>query len=279
MWIGLHSLRQSNNQGGWAFLGIGAIFAAIGLAYVVSLIIGCVKLWRGDFDGSDGAQGSPQPWQMREHWSQAEVQSENRNNFVTALVVAIFGSVVAVVALAAMWPRAQAVRGMDWLVLLFPLGALFSLGRCVFLCLRWVKYGTARLRLRCVPLRSGSVLEGFIQIPRRIHPKGGFSVRLACVKKVKVGSGKHRRTHEETLWQAEQIVSGDALESTSRSVQIAVSVRIPKALPPAGEHEHTRIAWQLRVSAQMPGLDYATDFLLPVFACSEVSSDVVRRTV
>ena len=272
VWIGIHSLRQSSNEGGWAFLGIGAIFATIGLAYVVILIVGCVKLWRGDFDGPGGMQGSPQPWQAREDWARGEVRSESRNEFVTALVAAIFGSAVAAIALAAMWPRTETIRGMDWLVLLFPLGALFVIGRCVFLGRRWLKYGDAQLQLKAVPLRPGDVLDGIVQIPRRIHPQGGFNLRLACVKKVTVGSGKRKRTREETLWQAEQVVSGDALESALRSVQFPVAFQIPKAMPPTSQHDRTSIIWRLHVRARMPGLDYATDFVLPVFAAAPVAN-------
>jgi hypothetical protein len=153
-----------------------------------------------------------------------------------------------------------------WLVLLFPLGALFMIVRCAFLGRRWWKYGDARLQLESVPLRPSHVLEGIIQIPRRIHPQGGFNLRLACVKRVKVGTGKRQRTDEETLWQADQVVSGEALESAPRSVQFAVAFQIPKALPSTSQHDRTSILWRLHVGARMPGLDYVTLFVLPVFA-------------
>ena len=265
MGMGINGWRQSPHEGNLAFILVGGVFMAIGLFYIGIMLRGLVKLWHGDFDSAVDLTIPIQPWQRRRDWALGEIQSETRSDFISALMAGIFGGLIATIAAFSLWPRRHSLEGLEWMALLFPLGALLLIGRSVFLGWRWLKFGEARLRLQTVPLRPGAMLVGVIHISRRIHPRSGFALRLACVKKTTIGTGKHRRVQEETLWRAEQRISGETLEAKSSGVQFVVTFQLPKSAPATRNEARKEILWRLRVSARMPGLNYVTDFVLPVF--------------
>lgn len=148
-------------------------------------------------------------------------------------------------------------------------GAIFELiGVAMTVAL---KYGDSVLHLRVIPLTPGGALEGVIQVPRRLHPRDGFTLRLLCVNQITSGSGKHRHTREEKLWQIEQAVAADRLETAPRSLKIPVAFRLATDAPPSRKAGQAEVLWRLEARARIPGLDYATHFVLPVFAAKPVT--------
>jgi hypothetical protein len=266
LWRKFHDLRQSIDPELWLPIGIGVSCLLLGVTLAVAIIFARRKLHRGLSGAPGGERGPVQPWRVRKDWARGKVLGEHRSGFIAALVSAVFGSLIAGTMVFVSWPPKEPQQWRGWLFLLFPLAALCLVARAAMLGRRWLKYGDSVLHLRVVPLTPGGALEGVIEVPRRLLPQAGFTLRLNCVKRVTSGSGKHRHTDEENLWQAEHAVAADRLEPALSSLKIPVAFRLAPDAPPSSQVGQTEVLWRLEARAQMPGLDYATKFVLPVVA-------------
>jgi hypothetical protein len=105
----------------------------------------------------------------------------------------------------------------------------------------------------------GHALEGTVRTPAGLRPSDGFRVVLSCIRRTTSGSGRNRSTTESVLWQDERQVSGSALG-------VPVAFAIPAdAVPSDPSRDADRTLWRLAVSADVPGVDYAATFEVPVF--------------
>jgi hypothetical protein len=118
-----------------------------------------------------------------------------------------------------------------------------------------------------------------VQAPLTLMPTDGFRVALTCIRRTTSGSGDNRSTSERILWQEEQRVAGRPSRTTD-GMSTAVPVRIPippDALPCDVSKPSDVVLWRLEVSAQVPGVDYASTFEVPVFRTAD--SDQPRTEV
>ena len=116
------------------------------------------------------------------------------------------------------------------------------------------------LELATLPAPVGHALEGTVRTPTGLRPPEGFRVVLSCIRRVTSGSGRNRSTTETVLWQEERRVPRDGRRR-------AGGVRHPAPTPcratRAGASD--RVLWRLEVIGEVPGVDYAAAFEVPVF--------------
>ena len=95
---------------------------------------------------------------------------------------------------------------------------------------------------------------------RRAAPAEGFQVALSCIRRVTTGSGRNRSTTETVLWQDERRVTGDRRRRAGgiRDPADAMPCDPTRAVRPRRSGGST-------VSAEVPGVDYAATFEVPVF--------------
>lgn len=134
------------------------------------------------------------------------------------------------------------------------------------------KFGESILVLDRVPVRLGRDLRGEIEcgVPATMAPVDGFHIRLRCVHRwqedIRRGNDQTRRTRFrlDTLWEDEHQIAGRR-DPTHGTLRIPVGFRLPADRPassvPGGDDG---IIWEVRVTAQMRGLNYNARFEIPV---------------
>lgn len=130
-----------------------------------------------------------------------------------------------------------------------------------------------------IPGIIGGKLEGTVQTRLKEIPKKGFSIILSCVLLTRIEhqyydkGSKRTRTEirKQVLWQDEQKVSRDKIEIGLGGISVPVSFSIPSESEETDLFwgEDQKIEWYLIVSAELPGVDYESEFEVPVFKVKE----------
>ncbi len=146
------------------------------------------------------------------------------------------------------------------MILLFPLVGLVLVIVTLIATARFMRHGRPRLRLDQGAWLTGSRVQASILI--EVGPKPGerFDTRLSVVRSVTSGSGKHRRTTDQTLWTCEVAVDPSAGRQVEGWWSLPIELPLPSDLPPTGDD----LAWKLECHLVRSGPDLSTTFALPV---------------
>ena len=145
---------------------------------------------------------------------------------------------------------------------LFDLILLFVLGNAFYLLAQFAKYGHSRLGFERFPFLLGDRL-GVVFLPNRFA-EIRFTLRYVEERYETSGHGKNRSTSLVCyeLYRAEQTVEPGALEA-----EVKVAFDLPDEPEWGNRLCETPIRyWELAVDAEAPGVDFATAFVLPVYA-------------
>ena len=107
---------------------------------------------------------------------------------------------------------------------------------------------------------GGDVLEGTVRLNRPIRPVDPVKVRLSCMERVTANTNDGRSTRENLLWQHEEPAEMDATGDT-----FPVAFALPAdARATTTWNGNDGVFWRLEAQAKLPGVDYKTQFELPV---------------
>jgi hypothetical protein len=253
------SLRDWGQAG---FLSIFALtFGGVGIGGIVTVL-----------RGRQGAEAAlarearhPEaPWLWREDWAARRITDASVVEMRFAWAFAIFWNLVSIPG-AVLGVRAALREGnrAALLALLFPAVGVGLLVWAVRATIRRRRYGTSVLELDTLPAVVGHALEGTLRAPAGLRPPEGFRVVLSCIRRVTSGSGRNRSTSERILWQEEH-----RTDATGTGVPVAFAIPADAA-PSEPVRGNDRTLWRLEVSAEVPGVDYAAGFEVPVFRTAE----------
>jgi hypothetical protein len=263
--------------GDWPRAGYAAVFAlvfgGVGIGGIAAVLAGR----RRAGEASDREARHPDaPWLWRDDWASRRITDGSRTQMRFAWAFAALWNLVSV-------PSAivavQSVLGEGnraaLLALVFPLVGAGLLVWAVRATLRYLRFGASRLELATLPALVGHVLEGTVRTPAGLRPTEGFKLVLSCIRRVTTGSGRSRSTTEYVLWQDERQVTG-----SGDGVPVAFAIPADAA-PCDATGSSDRTLWRLVVSADVPGIDYAATFEVPVFRtpASEQPRTDEERTV
>ena len=100
-----------------------------------------------------------------------------------------------------------------------------------------------------------------------IRPLNGIQTKLSCVRPRTTGSGKNRSTPETVLWQDQHQTAGGMTDA------IAVRFAIPADRRATDDTDpDDQIVWRLNTRAELPGVDFAAQFEVPVFKTTPSSA-------
>ncbi len=189
---------------------------------------------------------------------------------VTLLIFAIIWNAIAF-PIGFLFTRGQ--NAPPWafaIAMLFPVIGVVLLVSAVYQLLRRHKYGASRLMLDHLPVATGTTFRGDIDTNMQEAPESGFGLRLLCIHRVTMGSGRNRSTREDVLWADEQTVSSGAAMRNPLGTRIPFTFTIPDDARPTDERNSDDcIVWRIAVKASMAGIDYAADFQFPVLSTGE----------
>jgi len=134
---------------------------------------------------------------------------------------------------------------------------------------RWMKYGTGQVRFRKCPYYLGEKLELDYVPARKLSNVTKLTCTLRCIREayITTQSGGDTTTTivSSALYEQTRDIDGDAAAS-SYDRSIALSFDLPADAPTTCLIDAPPTYWQLEVSAEMPGVNLDSRFLLPVYA-------------
>ncbi|MBI3039980.1 DUF3592 domain-containing protein [bacterium] len=211
------------------------------------------------------------PWRAEEKWKDFSVQAETTTNLFIIWIVAIVFSTFVSVFMIALWVDSVVPIFVKLIIGLFALIALSILGWAIYLTLQYFKYGIPSLLLSQIPLVPGTEFSGVVFVKKRLAAEDGVSIKIRCIKSLTVGHGKQSKTITEDLFVKEQVVRVDLMRSGKDSSAVPFSFAIPGDLPERDSESNPRFSWKLNAQASTPGIDFETDFELPVYKVEDPS--------
>ena len=246
----------------------GVTFGGVGFGGIVAVLAGRRKLREQEALEA----GHPEsPWLWRADWASGRIIDSGRATMFSVWVFAALWNLISFpTGFLGVRAAIQEGKPAALLALLFPLVGSGLLVWAVRLTLRYRKYGVSRLELSTIPGVIGRTLTGMVRAPARMQPADGFEVTLTCVRRVTTRSGKSNSTSESIIWQDERRVRGEPTRTAAAmETHIPVAFRLPADAQPSDDSDpNNRVLWQLRLSAVTPGLDYESQFEVPVFRTS-----------
>jgi len=262
--LGIRAL-QRHEANSFAPLLAGALFTTLS----VSIFAGVLVATRNAARAAALQAGAPdQPWLWRPDWSARRIPDRRGAAPIVLWVVSIFWNAVTIPVGYILIRQFQEQPNPILLVfLLFPLaGALLIIG-AIYTTLRRLKFGRSICTIDRIPIVPGASFHGEIEMRGDAVPEGGYRLLLVCVHRVTTGSGKNQSTHETPLWQAEnRVTAASAMRLATGGVRVPFAMAIPSEVRATDlRSPRDQIVWRLDASAEMPGIDFAASFELPVF--------------
>lgn len=218
------------------------------------------------------AQFPDQPWKWKKEWQQPVIEAKTGGTAVALWIFAVFWNGVSAPAAWAFF-TGQIKSGAGVVVLLFPLVGLGLLWAAIYQTVRHRKYGRTRFVPSGLPGVIGGYLGGVIEVPARVVLEADARLSLKCIRRETRGSGKNRRTTENVLWEREELIAREKWVTGLGGTRIPVLFYIPAGQPDTDDRDrNNEIVWRLAASAATPGVDFATQFDVPVFATGETAA-------
>ena len=216
-----------------------------------------------------------QPWYQKEEWREGIIKCTGKAGMIFAIIFATFWNAIAFpVPIIILFKEAKKSEPAIFFILLFPLVGLFLIIWAVYAIVKWRKFGESYLRMDSVPGVIGGKLSGKVCTTVNIIPEDGFHIRLECVNRYETGSGKNRSTRENILWESEQIIERELLYQDLTRSEIPILFAIPFSERPTDEsNSRNEIIWKIKVEAAVSGIDYSSEFEIPVFKTAESSPE------
>jgi hypothetical protein len=248
----------------WAQAGFLAIFAlAFGGVGIGGIAVVLANRGRAEEAVAREARNPTSPWLWREDWAARRMTDSTRSGMWGAWAFTALWNLISIPS-AVLAVRESIAKGnyLALVALLFPAVGLGLLVWALRATARYRRYGVSTLELTTLPAPVGHALEGLVRTPPGLRPPDGFQVTLRCIRRVTRGSGRNRSTSETTLWQEERRVPAGG-------VGVAIAFPIPADAAPSDPGRGSdRVLWRLDVAADVPGVDYASSFEVPVFRTS-----------
>lgn len=262
--VGIRAL-QHHQANAVAPLLAGFFFTAFSVSFFAIVFVAVRNTARA---ASLQASAPDQPWLWRPEWTARRIPDQRRNITAFLWIFAIFWNAVSFPVsflVVRDWPKDQNPAVL--LVLIFPVVGLGLIIAATYTSLRRLKFGVSVCTIDTVPIRRGHTFHGEIEMRGDAVPEEGYRLRLLCVRRIVRGSGKSQSVDEQALAQQEMRVSAaSAMRSPTGGVRIPFSMTVPSEGKSCDiRNPRDQILWRLEAAAEMPGIDYAASFELPVF--------------
>ena len=232
------------------------VFGAIGFGIIGGAIMAAFG-WGGKKQANASQVPPAEPWLTKEEWRAGRIRT-SAGPVWGALLMAGFWNLISMPVFYMVATDGDA----EWYVLLlvgiFPLIGVILIAAACYLGLHYWKWGVSEFEMAAVPGVLGGPLAGVIHVPRSIEAAEGIVIRLACVRSESDGEN----TKVTTLWEEERTIVRNLSTPGSAGTLIPVQFVIPYDLPDSDAKE---VTWKLSAAAKTAGIDYQSEFDVPVF--------------
>ncbi len=259
-------------------LGFGVLFTVVGIGLFIGGKIAKIK----NSEKEQLIAAYPdEPWKWKKEWANGRIFGNSKQTMLIIWAFALCWNGFSVPLSYILIPRYLAQDNkLVYLILIFPLIGIFILWSAITALLRWRRFGRSYFEMAAVPGVIGGDLGGMINTSLKIRPESGFQLHLKCINRYQTISSDSRRNEEKTLWEQSQVMSHVVLEGDRSRSAIPVFFHIPYSCKPTDESDpHDKIIWQLKIEAKLPGVDYMTQFEVPVFRTEASREDQAESEV
>jgi hypothetical protein len=246
------------------FPAVAILFSGIGIGVIV---FGIINIKKAKILVGLEQKNPDKPWLQKPDWLSGKIKSSNKTMIYFSLFFALFWNLISWPVVIAFIP--EILKGKNYammFIFLFPAVGIGLIIWFVFLLIRWKKFGESVFVMESMPGVVGGAVKGLIITNVNIKSDSGFKVELNCVNKYTSGGGKNRKTSERILWQNVRFLKREAMEDDLTKSAIPVLFKIPfDAKETNEENSNDKIIWRVKVSADVPGVDYSAHFEIPVF--------------
>lgn len=255
--------------------GEGAMLLVVG---ALAVVVGLALVWRARALAADAdavqrrMDADPaHPWRWRPDWAAGTVTHDPSTGATTLGLLAVVWNLVALPAAwiaLEQWRRTGDPRLL--VVLAFPLVGVTVVAAAARAGFRRLAHGVSTVRLGTVPGVPGRALAGKVHVPARLEAREGVQVTLSAIRLEVRTSGRSRSVREGIAWQAADRFAarrGPRTDETLVAFRFALPADAPPSSPAYWETE--RVLWRVDVAAQVPGVDYAARFEVPVFPLAD----------
>lgn len=263
----------------WGLLGLEAVFS-LAFSLVGFGLIGAA-MWSKEHAGAEERlrQAHPdEPWMWQEDWRDGRIRARPRAQLLGVGVFALLWNLISSPVAFLVPAEVSGGNHLALIALLFPVVGIGVASWWAVLFLRWRKFGHSTFEMARLPGIVGGPLEGRIHTRVQAPPETGFELTLSCVRRVTTGSGDDRSTREKVEWQDRRVVPPEQVGVGPGGVWVPVRFGIPWEQPPTDpEESDDRVLWRLEIEADVPGVDYAASFEIPVFRTAESDEGFVAE--
>lgn len=257
------AFREGDSEGRLAGLVVGLVFTVAGSG-IVALGTRVRRLAR---ERDACRRRHPEaPWMWNPEWARRQITGSGRATTLLAWTFAFFWNAISWPLLPKMLSEARRETWGAAFALLFPAVGLALLVWALRETLRARRYGRLVFEPTTLPGVIGGSLKGVVHLSRNLVPEKGFDLQLDCVERTR--SGRNDST-ERILWQEKGHVEAPRVLRGPRGSDVPVCFRIPWGEAPTSEDGRREILWRLSVSAEVPGVDLRSHFVVPVFVTPE----------
>ncbi|MFT7559592.1 MAG: hypothetical protein ACI93R_001504 [Flavobacteriales bacterium] len=212
-------------------------------------------------------------WLANKRWKKTEIVSSSKMTSYMMLGFAVFWNAMSfsVVGFGFEELVAEVETNPGALVaLIFPVIGVFMFVFAIIGLRRWWRFGTAAVTLDPFPGGIGGQVGGRLKVKLNYSQEHAFAVSLSCLHSTVSGSGKNRKRHEKTIWQADGFCQSEiAAQGTALSFCFDVPEGLPEAEAKRGESYYL---WRLQLTAKLKGPDFNRRYDIPVYKNSASSS-------
>jgi len=281
--VGIDLYQEGDLLGAVIATLFGLVIAGGGLTIVVRVLIPKLRQKDADYDTPD------RPWHVRPEWRTNELVEEASWSWgglvFTSLLASMFvlmGPYLLYIELTS--ADADQLGGAIIATVIGTIGGTVIAWLYAKKVLRQQKFGRSKLVLEDMPGRLGRPLRMrlWAGIDEEDLSGEGLKVKLTCYKQ-RIEKEQKRdddgdvrtvtTTKNDPLWQDVKHVHGRR-KAGSDQLEIPVLFELPDDQPPTTpEDKRLRTYWTFEAYADLPGVDYETEFEVPVFEPDEETVD------
>jgi hypothetical protein len=236
------------------------LFGSIGLGIMINTLMSLKEMP----DRAGDQTPTDRPWLLRSDWGSGRVRA-TKEAAVARSAIGVTYWVVATLPLVTKLPEIlqQVNTGWKWTTLVFPVIDVILVTTLLYYVVRNLKFGDSVLELTTVPGMLGGQLAGVVRIPRKVRPDKGFRIKLSCIEEDKDCNGGKRTT---VVWQDERLILKPRQGKIEFETEVPVLFAIPRECPETSRPgAPCETEWRLEVSARLSGMNYHSQFEVPVF--------------
>ena len=214
-----------------------------------------------------------QPWMWKEEWQSHTIKSSNKTLLWFSTIFAAFWCLISTPILFII--PSEIIDKKNYLALialLFPLVGIGLASWAIRNYFQWKKFGSSELKLQDLPARLGRTLRADLYIPSELPRNSECLVTVECVHKYTTGSGDNRKTVENILWQDQQTLTVSSASTNGHVLPIVFKLPKHQAESESGTGSD-RYFWRLLAKSDLKGVDYSSNFEIPVFKSDSTLSD------